>query len=257
MDRIAPTRSPADKVIGYQRWHWLSFLHWRLPAEQIAPLIPVPLTLDTWEGDAWVALVPFAMTGVRPWWSPPVPGVSNFLETNVRTYVHVDGDNPGVYFFSLEAAQSLAVRIARWNWNLPYHRATMSLRQEGMRIRYETRRRWPGTSGAGGVVEVEVGEPLPGEQPGLATPGSLEHFLAERYLLYTLNSRNVLLRGQVHHSPYPLHQARLLQLEDTLLSDAGITVSGPPDHLLYSPGVTVNIHPLKPCPRTATLTPQV
>src|SRR5262249_16954314 len=97
MDRIAPTRRPPDPPAGFQRWRTLAFLHWEVPAEGVAALIPQELSVDTFEGRAWVGVVPFTMKDVSPWWAPSVPGVSNFHELNVRTYVHLRGDHPGVW----------------------------------------------------------------------------------------------------------------------------------------------------------------
>ena len=125
IDRIAPTHRPDGKPIGYQTWRDLLFLHWRVPVEEIQALLPAELTVDTFEGEAWVGIVPFKMRNIRPRWSPAIPGISNFYETNVRTYVHQQGKNPGVWFFSLDASSNLAVKIARWKWNLNYFKALM------------------------------------------------------------------------------------------------------------------------------------
>ena len=157
IDRITPTQRPDERPTGYHIWTNLLFVHWRVPAEMVVPLLPKSLTLDTWDGDAFVGLVPFYMSGVRPWWSPAVPGISTFCETNVRTYVHREGRDPGVWFLSLEAAQSLAVRIARWRWHLPYFRARMSLHREGDHVSYASHRLWPEPRGVGMTAEVEVG----------------------------------------------------------------------------------------------------
>jgi uncharacterized protein YqjF (DUF2071 family) len=252
IDRIAPTLRPADRPIGYQVWSHLLFVHWRIPAEQIRPLIPPELTIDTWDGDAWVGLVPFDMSGVRPWWSPSVPGVSSFLETNVRTYVHYRGRDPGVCFFSLEASSSLAVRIARWRWHLPYFRAVMTLDRRDDAIEYHSRRLWPEPAGAGCAVSAKIGPLLGYAEPGRprvagqAVPGTFEHFLVERYILYATNARRQLYSGRVYHTPYPVREARLLDLTDTLLPAAGIQPAGPPEHTAFSDGVSVEIFPLRP-----------
>ncbi len=113
IDRVAPTSRPPGKPAGYQTWFNLMFLHWEVSAYEIESMIPKELTVDTFEGKAWLGLVLFGMSGVRPWWFPAVPGISSFLETNVRTYVHRDGQEPGVWFFSLDAASSLAVSIGQ------------------------------------------------------------------------------------------------------------------------------------------------
>jgi uncharacterized protein YqjF (DUF2071 family) len=152
---------------------------------------------------------------------------------------------PGVYFFSLDAAKWPAVLIARGVWSLPYYRATMSVHRDGERAFYESRRLWPGPRGAGGRIEVTATDP-----PSAAEAGSLDHFLAERYLLFTAKGDRI-LRGQVHHTPYPLRPARVDRLDDTLLAAAGFDgLTGenarPPDHVTFSDGVDVEISPLTP-----------
>lgn len=243
---------PAGRAIGYQVWTHLLFVHWRVPAERLRPLIPAGLTLDTWDGDAWVGLVPFDMSGVRPWWFPAIPGVSHFLETNVRTYVHLDGRDPGVWFLSLEASNSLAVRVARWRWHLPYYRARMELERRGDAIDYRSRRLWPGPAGAGCEIRATIGPLLGHDEPeralpaGRAGPGTFEHFLVERYILYAQGARGDLYAGRVHHVPYPVREAHLTQFDQTLLPATGIVPPGPPCHTAFSDGVSVEIFPLRP-----------
>lgn len=238
IDRIAPTQRPTGRACGYHRWSNLLFLHWRVPAELVQPLLPTGLTLDTWEGDAWVGLVPFHMSGVRPWWSPAVPWVSTFHETNVRTYVQHRGSDPGVWFFSLEASNALAVLLARWGWHLPYHRARMSLRRELEHVRYASRRET--VSGAACEIETVVSETLLGS----AVPGTLEHFLIERYILYAASRSGKIWRGRVHHVPYQLRDARVVSCRDTLVAAAGIPVTGDPCHAVFCDGVQVEVFPL-------------
>jgi uncharacterized protein YqjF (DUF2071 family) len=282
-NRLAARQRPMGSPIGYHRWHDLLFIHWRVPPSVLRPVVPAALEIDTWDGDAWLGVVAFDMTGVRPWWAPSVPGISAFHETNLRTYVHVGGQGPGVYFISLDAASSLAVRIARWRWNLAYYRARMTIRRDGQRIRYTSRRLWPEPRNAHTDLEAELGDwpaepngsPLGGSatpsgalaarllrssraagqrvaysRDGFAQPGTLEFFLAERYLLYTASRRQALLCGQVHHMPYPLRSARLLRCDHTLGHAAGIFRSSgecsPPCHTMFSPGVTVQVFPLQP-----------
>ena len=248
-DRIAPTRRPDEWAIGHQKWRHLLFVHWRVPVEVLRPLIPAGLTIDTFDGSAWVGLIPFHMTGVRPAWSPPVPGISTLHETNVRTYVHVNGRDPGVWFFSLDASSSLAVRVARWKWSLPYFRAQMKVQRDEAGAYYHSRRLWPGPPGAGCTVETEIGAAcgtLRTEPPdGPAAVDSLEFFLIERYLLYTQAADGSLWRGQIHHQPYPLRQARLVSLNDTLVGAAGIDVPPAPEHVTFSDGVDVEVFRLK------------
>jgi uncharacterized protein YqjF (DUF2071 family) len=222
-------------------WSDLLFVHWRVPVALLEPLLPRELTVDTHDGTAWLGLVPFQMFGVRPWWSPSVRGISNFPETNVRTYVHFKDRDPGVWFFSLDAAKWLAVTLARWGWGLNYHWATMSVSRDGPRIAYRSRRRM---SAVNCLVDAEVGDPLPGgisyENTSIARPGTLEHFLVERYLLYSARF-GYLYRGQVHHRPYPLQTARLLNLDHGLFAANQIALDQDPCHVLYSPGVNVEV----------------
>lgn len=249
IDRIAPTNRPAESPVGFHHWSELLFIHWRVSPHEIAPLLPKRLRVDTFDGSAWVGLVPFHMSGVRPWWFPPVPGISSFHETNVRTYVHLDGRAPGVWFFSLDASSSLAVRIARWRWQLNYFRADMRLRVAAPKVHYWSERLWPGRVGPGTRIEAEIGDAIGAlnkEFPaGQAVPGTLEHFLVERYVLYAQGRRGKLYRGRVHHRPYPLREARLLEMEETLLQAAGIRPRGDVEHVLFSDGVQVEIFGLK------------
>lgn len=204
--------------------------------------LPPGLTVDTFEGRAFIGLVPFTMQGIRPTrFLPPVPGVSAFHETNVRTYVLHEGGAPGVWFYSLDAANSLAVRAARWGWHLPYFRADMRLEHTGDRLRYASTRRWPEPLPAELSLELRVGEAL-----GPAEPGSLRFFLAERYLLYAADPKGRVWRGAVHHRPYPLFAAEVLALREGLVAAAGFTTEGEALPALFSPGVDVEVFPLAP-----------
>ena len=169
-----------------------------------------------------------------------MPGVSAFHEANVRTYVHLDGAEPGVWFFSLDAASTLAVRLARARWGLPYFRARMNLETDGPIIDYQSQRLWPTPIPADVHLRWRIGETrVP------ATAGSLEHFLVERYVLYTQRARGNLLRGRVHHPPYPLTDAALIHLEESLMAAAGIARPKGPVSVLYSPGVDVEVFALE------------
>lgn len=242
MDRIAPTRRPEGPPVGYHCWRTLLFLHWEVPAEEIQKKLPPRVTVDTFEGRAFVGLVPFTMHGIQPTRHlPPLPGVSAFHETNVRTYVHVDGQHPGVWFFSLDAANAAAVAGARIGWHLPYFLASMELEQHEQHIRYRTRRRYPRPTPADLEIDWTIGESL-----GHAAPGTLEHFLCERYFLYATRRDGTLYRGQVHHTPYPLHAASFTGLRQSLLQAAGFPVADAPSlPAYYSPGVDVEVFDLE------------
>lgn len=248
LDRLAPPRRPVGPASGFQRWTDLTFLHWRSEAATVRRLLPPGLELDTWDGDAWIGLIPFHMSGVRPRWGPPVPGISAFHETNLRTYVHYAG-KPGIWFFSLEAASRLAVWAARRWWHLPYFFADLGLHRSGDQLRYTGRRAGqpqaeydvsvrllPATAESGTRADYES-----------AAAGTLEHFLVERYHLYARSPDGWLWRGQVHHRPYPLGPVELLQARQTLTDAAGLGALGAPCHTLYSPGVAVEIFPLEVC----------
>ena len=127
IDRVAPTIRPDRRVVMFQKWRTLLFLHWELPPELLAACLPRGLELDLHEGKAYVGLVPFTMRGIRPVGLTSVPWLSSFHETNVRTYVHVNGRDPGVWFFSLDAANPVGVALARALFHLPYYYARMSL----------------------------------------------------------------------------------------------------------------------------------
>lgn len=238
IDRIAPTRRPAGRPAQYQRWDDLLFLHWRVPAEVLRPLIPSSLEIDTFEGDAYVGVVPFMMRDVHPTWAFSVGPISNFLETNLRTYVHREGRDPGVWFFSLDAANALAVWIARTFWHLPYHRAAMSLEKRDGVIEYKTARRGA-PKGRCSAMYRPLGSPSP------AAPGTLEHFLAERYVLYAALPDGSMRLGRVHHGPYPLERVELLRWDEDLTAAAGIARPDAAPLALYASGVSVDVFALE------------
>ena len=248
IDRIAPTRRPDGPVRGFQRWRSLLFMHWSVPLDVLRPRVPDSLEIDQFDGVAYVGVVPFAMEGVRPKWLPGALAFT-FLETNVRTYVLRDGQ-PGVYFFSLDAASGLAAWAARQFWGLPYFHAKMSLQREassrgeadealsaGDTVLYRSSRVHSDVSHR---VRYVIGEPL-----GPAPPDSLEFFFLERYLLF-VERKDAMFAGQVHHRPYPAHLAEVVEVEDQLLSASGIaTASQLPKFAHFSPGVDVEVFDLK------------
>lgn len=232
IDRIAPTRRPALSPAGTQRWRELLFLHWSVPRDRLRQLVPASLELDEYDGEAWVGLVPFVMQGIRSAWMPRRVGL-DFLETNLRTYVHYRG-RPGVYFFSLEASSWLAVEVARAVWKLPYEHARMHTSREGDTIDYASTRNRDST--ALFRARYSIGEAL-----GPSEPGSLEHFFLERYLFFSERAGR-LYEGQVHHVPYPAHRVEVDSLEEGLFAAAGLPPTNrPPELLHYSPGVDVEV----------------
>lgn len=235
--RSRPAR-PEGPRAGYHSWQKLSFLHWEVPVSVLQGRVHPSLTIDTFEGRAFIGLVAFTMKDIQLRGLPKVPTMTNFHETNVRTYVHYKGQNPGVWFFSLDAASKLCVLGARATYHLPYHFADMHLREEGQRIHYHSDRKWPKPAPASCDLVVERGR----EAPAPAAPGSLEEFLCERYLLYS-EKNGALYRGQVFHEPYPLTSAATTRVEPGLLSALSLHDEpwGAPMSTLYSAGVSVDV----------------
>ena len=214
-------------------WEELLFAHWPVRPEMLRDLIPAGLELELFEGEAWLGLVPFQMAGVRLRGLPPVPTTANFPELNLRTYVTHRG-RPGVWFFSLDASSWLAVRGARVGFHLPYFDARMSCEQESGRIRYASERIHRGAWPARLQVEYRPTGPIL-ESP----PGSLEHFLTERYCLYASTPAGTILRGDIHHAPWPLQVAEAEFREDSMTSQIRVHREGPPRMLHYARSLDV------------------
>jgi uncharacterized protein len=217
-----PWPAPSRPWVLAQQWHHLLFAHWPLPLATLRPLIPAGLEVDTFGGEAWVGVVPFRMMGVHRRGIPAAAWYSEFPELNVRTYVRV-GDRPGVYFFSLDASSPAAVWTARRWAGLPYFRADMDVGHEGETIVYRSRRTHPGAPPAEFAARyAPVGAPF------RADPSTLEHWLTERYCLYTVNDKGVPRRLEVHHAPWPLQPARAEITLNTMASAAGIALPNIP-----------------------------
>ncbi|NUP88832.1 MAG: DUF2071 domain-containing protein [Candidatus Sumerlaeia bacterium] len=210
-----------------QSWHDLLFAHWPLPPGAIAPFVPSGLAVDTFEGHAWIAVVPFRMSGVRLRATPALPGLSAFPELNVRTYVTHRGQG-GVLFFSLDAANALAVATARAWFGLPYFRARMRLRDGAGWITYASTRTHRGAPPA----EFE-GRYRPTGAVFHAAPGSLEHWLTERYCLFAVR-RGRLIRADIHHAPWPLQPAEAEIHLNTMTSPQRIELPPEAPHLLFA-----------------------
>jgi len=234
--RLAVREQPFRAHVMLQRWEKLAFLHWRWDAAEIQRTLPPGLFVDTFQGDAWLAIVPFYMRAIRPRFCPPVPGISDFLELNVRTYVHDERGRAGVWFYSLDCDQPLAVWAARKFFHLPYQHARMQAPFSDGWIDYTCHRR-------GVASESRFCYRLERETHA-AESGSLEFFLAERYLLFSRTPRG-LRCGQVYHTPYPLAEAKLEAWDVNPLLQAGFAdPQRPPDHVIGSPGVDVRVYPL-------------
>lgn len=225
-----PWTVPAGRWVQRQSWLEFPFLHWTVDPDVLRPLVPPELALDLRDGLAWVGVIPFRMTGVTLRGFPDVPGLSAFHELNVRTYVTFGG-RPGVFFLSLDANNRIAVRLARRWFGLPYWDAEMSSTVEGDRFVYRSRRTHRGGGEARFAATWEVGG-----LRGPARAGSLEHWLCERYALYVVRGGRV-LRGDVHHLPWPLHDLTVDVTENTMTAPLGFATPGPPVHAAFSPGV--------------------
>lgn len=223
-----PYPLPAGLWVMQQTWEQLLFAHWPVPVDALRALVPPQLELDLYAGQAWLAVVPFGMRGVFPRYTFAVPGLSAFLELNVRTYVRAGG-RPGVFFFSLDAANPVAVAIARGWYKLPYFNARMrlSVAADGA-VTYVSAR----THRAAPAARFE-GRYRPVGPVFQAAPGSLEAFLTERYCLYTV-AGGAVYRGEIHHGPWPLQLAEAEITVNTMAQAAGLTLAGRPALLHFA-----------------------
>ena len=203
-----------------QTWKDLLFAHWRVSPNAVRPHVPPQLALDLFDDYAWIGVTPFEVTGLRLIAMPPLPRLSTFLEINVRTYVTAGG-KPGILFFSLDAASALAVQAARGYYKLPYFRARMSAERRGPSVHYSSER----VAAPRGQF-VFQGRYAPTGDMFEAEPGTLEYFLAERYCLYTVDEGR-LLRGEIHHPPWPLQTAEA-EIAVNTMAPPGIPLAGEP-----------------------------
>ena len=204
-------------------WRDLLFMHWPVPATALRPLIPDALTLDTFGGTAWLGVVPFDMSNIHPRYTFSVPGVSNFPELNLRTYVTAGG-RAGVWFFSLDAGNPVAVQLARTGFHLPYFNAAMGCADIGGTIYYQSKRTHHNAPAADfiaayrpvgevGAADVEVGR-----------PDTVARFLTERYCLYSAAANGRVYRGEIHHRPWPLQSAEAEVQVNRMTGQIGVTL---------------------------------
>lgn len=223
-----------------QWWRDLLFAHWPVAPALIQALLPEALEVDETQGDAWVAVVPFRMTGVRPRLTPPLPWLSHFAELNVRTYVrprYGPKDQAGVYFWSLEASNLVAVAAARTLFHLPYMNAQMSCESRQGWIEYESLRTHRGEPPAHFKARYRP--------CGLTKRTDLVRWLTERYCLYTTDSQGCLYQGEIHHRAWPLEDAEANFEIDTMASAAGIELPQTPPLLHFAKEIQVAIWPLR------------
>jgi uncharacterized protein YqjF (DUF2071 family) len=212
---------PAQPWVLGQTWEDVLFLHWRVPSETLRTLVSPLVEVEQHDGSAWIGITPFRLAALRLRGLLPLPGISSFLELNVRTYVS-DGEKPGIWFFSLDAASRLAVEAARAGYKLPYFAARMQSVRVGEWINYESVR-----AGAVGVAFAARDRPV-GPEFG-AEAGSLEEFLVERYCLYT-DDAGRLKRAEIHHRPWTLRRA---EAEVELNTMAPVELGEDDPHVLW------------------------
>ena len=228
---------PTGRLVGRQRWDQLLFAHWKIDPAAVQSTLPRGLYADTFAGATYLGIVPFAMERVRPAWLPPLPGLSWFLELNVRTYVHDATGRPGVWFYSLDCNQALAVAIARRLFHLPYCHARMAASVRDGVIHYDCQRR------------DEAARPCrfawtPGATDAPVAPGSLDFFLVERYLLFAADPLGRLYSGRVHHASYRVSAPEVSEFSVEPARLAGFRLDGEPASVLAALPVDVSIFPL-------------
>lgn len=233
-----PWPLPNGPWVMEPQWHDLLFAHWRVDEAWLRQHVPGGLEIDTYQGQAWLGVVPFRMEGVRLRYAPAIPGTSQFPELNVRTYVK-HGEKAGVWFLSLDAASRLAVTAARVWFHLPYFLARMSCDEEGGWIEYASERKDRGAPAAS-----LDGRYRPAGESFHAARGTLEHFLTERYCLYSADAEENLKRGEIHHPPWNLQIARAEISENSMTKGLGLTL-GDPELLHFSRRQDVAVWPLR------------
>jgi uncharacterized protein len=229
---------PQGRPVGYQRWEELLFLHWAIDPAEIQRTLPPGLRVDTWNGEAYVGVVPFFMRRVRPAYLPAVPWLSDFLELNVRTYVRDEEGRAGVWFYSLECDRAIAVAVAQRFFHLPYVWTPMSAQRSVAEVSYHAQRRGRGH------------EPWryrwrPHEQGQITQPGTRDFFLVERYRLYAVDRRGQRYVGRVEHEPYQVQEAAVSEWSAGPAQVAGFSLHGPPVSSLTAAVVSVKIYPLE------------
>ena len=222
----------------HQNWGSLLFMHWPIPVVDLRPLIPAELSIDEFDGSAWIAVVPFTMWGMRPVGMPPIPGTSAFHELNVRTYVTYQGI-PGVWFFSLDANNRLAVWGARSTYSLPYRFAKMGLVRTNNSVEYSSERTEIRFGKAGFTASWSIEDDFPASEPG-----SLTHFLTERYCLYSQRNKRI-RRCPISHPRWPLSKARLNEYSSSMIESLGLKTPEVDPLLHYAEKLQVKIWPLQ------------
>lgn len=235
-EAVSPEPPPSGRrAVLHQRWDELAYFHWAFDPQLVQRLLPDGVRVDTFDGSAWVGLIPFEMRRVQLGPMPPIPYVSRFIEINVRTYVVDPLGRRAVWFFSLDVPRLAVVGVARAAFSLPYCFASASHTVEGRHHRYELRRRWPHRKRPSGSLDFQVGDRIPDDE---IEP--LDHFLTARWALLTTR-RNRLVYGAVHHPPWPLHHIDSFDVGHETVEAGGLPAPVGAPRALYSPGVPVDL----------------
>ena len=223
------------REVLHQRWDELAYFHWPVDPADVQRLLPDGVRVDTFDGQAWVGLIPFEMRSVRLGATPAVPYLGNFIEVNVRTYVIDPLGRRAIWFWSLDVARSLVAGVARTVFALPYCFAHTSHVVRGVDHRYTVRRRWPHRDRPVADIRFRVGDRIPD-----AEVDELSHFLTARWALVTTR-RSTLLYGAVRHDRWPLHRVHDVESNSDLVEAAGLSTPTGVPHAMYSPGVAVDL----------------
>jgi hypothetical protein len=214
-----------------QQWRDLAYVHWRYPVEEVQALLPSGVEVDVHDGSAWVGLIPFSMRKIGLPRLPAVPYLGSFPEVNVRTYVRCNG-KPGVWFFSLDVNRFLPALVARTTYLLPYCWGSARHFRDGDVLKTTVRRRWPSTSST--HISILIGDEI-------EEPSDTAVFLSARWGLYSKGFRGALRYAPVDHEKWPLYSATLLNIDDSLVTSAGLSAPRGEPHVMFSPGVSVRV----------------
>ncbi len=223
--------NPVTRAVMVQQWRDLAYVHWRYPVEEVQALLPSGVEVDVHDGSAWVGLIPFSMRKIGLPRLPAVPYLGSFPEVNVRTYVRCNG-KPGVWFFSLDVNRFLPALVARTTYLLPYCWGSARHFRDGDVLKTTVRRRWPSTSST--HISILIGDEI-------EEPSDTAVFLSARWGLYSKGFRGALRYAPVDHEKWPLYSATLLDIDDSLVTSAGLSAPRGEPHVMFSPGVSVRV----------------
>jgi len=223
--------NPVTRAVMVQQWRDLAYVHWRYPVEEVQALLPSGVEVDVHDGSAWVGLIPFSMRKIGLPRLPAVPYFGSFPEVNVRTYVRCNG-KPGVWFFSLDVNRFLPSLVARTTYLLPYCWGSARHFRDGDVLKTTVRRRWPSTSST--HISILIGDEI-------EEPSDTAVFLSARWGLYSKGFRGALRYAPVDHEKWPLYSATLLDIDDSLVTSAGLSAPRGEPHVMFSPGVSVRV----------------